>query len=128
MRPSLDFLIKLCILSLFLWWVIFSLLPPIGVDYKSIFIAWVMATANAVAGYLIFEYAFDKTSQVFTIAVFGGLAARLLILMTLVFVIIFRHLVAVDDFVFSFFAFYCIYLIVEILGYQKKNKQKKNIT
>ncbi len=45
--------------------------------------------------------------------------------MALVAVIIIRNLVVINDFVFSFFAFYCIYVIVEILGYQKKNKQKE---
>jgi hypothetical protein len=106
--------------------VIITSLDPASVDYRSVFIAWIMVASNALAGYLIFEYAFDKASQVFTIAVFGGLTVRLLLMMALVFVIIFKHLAVKGDFVISFFAFYCIYLIVEILGYQKKNKQKKN--
>jgi len=48
-------------------------------------------------------------------------------LMVLVAVVIIRNFAVVNDFVFSFFAFYCIYVIVEILGYQKKNKQKKKL-
>jgi hypothetical protein len=126
MKPLFDFLIKLCILSVVLWGFILSTLGPAGFDFRSVFIAWIMVVLNTLAGYLIFEYAFDKPSQVFTIAVFGGLTVRLFLMMALVFVIIFRHLAVKGDFVISFFAFYCIYLIVEILGYQKKNKQKKN--
>ncbi|NTW68454.1 MAG: hypothetical protein HGB23_01230 [Chlorobiaceae bacterium] len=126
MKPLFDFILKLCILTIVLWGMIYTLLDPGSVDYRSIFIAWSMVFVNTLAGYLIFEYAFARESQVFTIAVFGGLTVRLLLLMVLVFVIIFRDLAVVNDFVVSLFAFYCIYLIVEILGYQKKNKQKKN--
>ena len=57
----------------------------------------------------------------------GGVTLRLLVLMVLVAVVIVQRLVAVNDFVLSLFAFYCIYVIIEILGYQKKNKQKKKV-
>ncbi|MDT9546539.1 MAG: hypothetical protein HQ516_03855 [Chlorobium sp.] len=125
MKPLFDFLLKLCILTVILWGVILFGLEPGSVDTGSVFVAWVMIFANTIAGYLLFEYAFEKESQVFTIAVFGGLVFRLLLLMGLVAFILLRDLVVVNDFVLSFFAFYCIYVIVEILGYQKKNKQKK---
>ena len=125
MKPIFEFFIKLCILSVILWGVIFTGLNPGSVDYHSVFLAWIMVVTNAVAGYLLFDYALDKESAVFTKVVFGGLTVRLLVLMVLVAVIIIRHLAVINDFVFSFFAFYCIYVIVEILGYQKKNKQKK---
>jgi hypothetical protein len=85
-----------------------------------------MVVVNAVTGYLLFEYAIDKDSSVFTKVVFGGLTVRMLVLMVLIAFVIVRKVVVVNDFVFSFIAFYCIYVIVEILGYQKKNKQKKN--
>jgi hypothetical protein len=126
MKPLFEFFIKLCILSVILWGVIFWGLGSDSVDIPSLFLAWIMVIANTVAGYLLFEYAFDKESSVFTKVVFGGLTVRLLLLMVLIAVIIIRNLAVINDFVFSFFAFYCIYVIVEILGYQKKNKQKKN--
>jgi hypothetical protein len=125
MKPLFEFFIKLCILSVILWGIIFAELNPGSVDYHSVFLAWIMVVSNTVAGYLLFDYALDKESAVFTKFVFGGLTLRLLVLMVLVAVIILRHMVVINDFVFSFFAFYCIYVIVEILGYQKKNKQKK---
>ncbi len=106
--------------------VIYTGLEPGSVDIHSVFLAWIMVVANALIGYVLFEYAVDKESAVFTKFVFGGLAVRMLLLMLLIAVVIVRSMVVVNDFVLSFFAFYCIYVIVEILGYQKKNKQKKN--
>ncbi|ACF45029.1 hypothetical protein [Pelodictyon phaeoclathratiforme] len=126
MKPLFDFLVKLCILSVALWMVIYTGLEPGSVDIHSVFLAWIMVVANALIGYVLFEYAVDKESAVFTKFVFGGLAVRMLLLMLLIAVVIVRSMVVVNDFVLSFFAFYCIYVIVEILGYQKKNKQKKN--
>ena len=126
MKPIFEFFIKLCILSFVLWVGIFSLLGSGAIDLHSIFLAWIMVVVNTIAGYLLFDYAIDKESAVFTKFVFGGLTVRLLLLMVLVAVIIVKNLAVINDFVFSFFAFYCIYVIVEILGYQKKNKQKKN--
>ncbi|NTV06870.1 MAG: hypothetical protein HGA59_10280 [Chlorobiaceae bacterium] len=126
MKPLFDFLVKLCILSVVLWVVIFTGLKPGSFDIHSVFLAWMMVVLNALTGYLLFEYAVDKESPVFTKVVFGGLTVRMLVLMMLIALLIIRHLVVVNDFVLSFFAFYFIYVIVEILGYQKKNKQKKN--
>jgi len=126
MKPLFEFFIKLCILSVILWAIIFFALDPGATDRYSVFLAWIMVVTNTVVGYLLFEYALDKESAVFTKVVFGGLMVRLLLMMVLIAVVLVRHLAVVNDFVLSFFAFYCIYVIVEILGYQKKNKQKKN--
>ncbi len=126
MKPLFEFFIKLLILSIIIWGLVYSGLEPGRVDYRSVFIAWAMVVSNTVAGYLLFEFAIDKSSSEFTKFVFGGLTVRLLLMMVLIALVLIRNLVVINDFVFSFFAFYCIYAIVEILGYQKKNKQKKN--
>ncbi len=126
MKPLFEFFIKLCILSVILWAIIFYALDPGATDRYSVFLAWIMVVTNTAVGYLLFEYALDKESTVFTKVVFGGLMVRLLLMMVLIAVVLVRQLAVINDFVFSFFAFYCIYVIVEILGYQKKNKQKKN--
>ncbi len=126
MKPLFEFFIKLCILSVILWAIIFFALDPGATDRYSVFLAWIMVVTNTAVGYLLFEYALDKESVVFTKVVFGGLMVRLLLMMVLIAVVLLRHLAVINDFVFSFFAFYCIYVIVEILAYQKKNKQKKN--
>ena len=125
MKPLFEFFIKFFILSIILWLIIYSAFNPDSVDRFSVFLAWIMVVSNTVTGYLLFEYAFDKASAVFTKVVFGGLAVRLIVLMVLVAVVIVKHIAVINDFVFSLFAFYCIYMVVEILGYQKKNKQKK---
>ncbi len=127
MKPLFDFVLKILILSVILWGVIFWSASEYDIDLGSIFVAWILITANSLVGYLLFEYAFDKPQAVFTKVVFGGLALRLLVLMVLIAVIILQDFVVINDFVFSFFAFYCIYVIIEILGYQKKNKQKKRV-
>jgi hypothetical protein len=85
-----------------------------------------MVALNTLAGYLLFEYAFEKESKIFTLIVFGGVTLRLLVVMATVLVVNLLGLVKSIDFVVSFISFYCIYLVVEILGYQKKNQQKKN--
>jgi hypothetical protein len=113
-------------LSVILWGVIYWGNGLYPFDLKSVFIAWIMVVINTLSGYLLFDYAFDKESKVFTLVVFGGVAIRLLFLMTLVLVFNMLGLVTPIDFVISFIAFYCIYMIIEILGYQKKNQLKKN--
>lgn len=127
MKPVFDFLVKLCILSVILWGVIYWGNATYPVDMPSVFAAWVMVALNTLAGYLLFEYAFDKESKIFTLVVFGGVTLRLLVLMALVLVINLLHMVRSIDFVVSFISFYCIYLVVEVLGYQKKNQQKKKL-
>jgi hypothetical protein len=127
MKPLFDFLVKLCILSVILWGVIYWAYRGYPFDLASVFTAWLMVVLNALAGYLLFEYAFEKESAVFTTVVFGGVALRLLVMMAIVLVVNLLDLVATLDFVISFIAFYCIHLIVEILGYQKKNQLKNNV-
>jgi hypothetical protein len=126
MKPLFEFFIKFFILSIILWGIIYAGLDSAAVDHYSIFLAWLMIAVNTIIGYLLFDYAFDKSQSDFTKFVFGGLTVRLLLMMGIVAVVLIKNMVVVNDFVFSFFAFYCIYVIVEILGYQKKNKQKKN--
>jgi len=127
MKPLFDFLIKILILSVVLWGVIFWGMTEYGFDIGSVFTAWILIVANTLAGYLLFEYAFEKSQSVFLKVVLGGLGLRLLVLMALVAFLIVRDLVSINEFVVSFFAFYCIYVIIEILGYQKRNKQKKRV-
>jgi len=126
MKALFDFLLKLFILSVILWGVVYWGASNYQIDMGSVFVAWLMVVLNSLTGYLLFEYGFDKESKVFTLVVFGGVALRLLIVMALVLVINLLGLVRPIDFAVSFISFYCIYLVVEILGYQKKNQLKKN--
>jgi hypothetical protein len=126
MKPLFDFLVKLFILSLVLWGVVYWGAANYPIDINSVFVAWLMVVLNSLTGYLLFEYGFDKESKIFTLVVFGGVALRLLIVMALVLVINLLGMVKSIDFVVSFISFYCIYLVLEILAYQKRNQQKKN--
>lgn len=126
MKALFDFLIKLFILSVILWGVVYWGSANYPIDINSVFVAWLMVVLNSLTGYLLFEYGFDKESKVFTLVVFGGVALRLLIIMALVLVINLLGMVKSIDFVVSFISFYCIYLVLEILAYQKKNQLKKN--
>ncbi len=127
MKTLFDFLIKFLILSVVLWGVVFWGVSEYGKDLLSVFVAWILIAANSLVGYLLFEYAFEKSQTDYTKIVFGGLVVRLFVLMAIVAIIILQEPVVINDFVLSFFAFYCVYVIVEILGYQKKNKQKKRV-
>ncbi|RNA65663.1 hypothetical protein CR163_010850 [Prosthecochloris sp. ZM_2] len=127
MKPLFDFLLKLCILSVILWGIVYWGADRYAINIGSVFVAWILVILNSLTGYLLFEYAFEKEQAVFTKVVFGGLSLRLLVLMILVAVIILQQVVTVSDFILSFFAFYCIYVILEILGYQNRNKQKKKV-
>lgn len=126
MKALFDFLVKLIILSVILWGVVYWGASNYPIDMSSVFVAWLMVVLNSLTGYLLFEYGFDKESKVFTLVVFGGVALRLLIIMALVLVINLLGMVKSIDFVVSFISFYCIYLVLEILAYQKKNQLKKN--
>ncbi|AOS84872.1 hypothetical protein BIU88_12485 [Chlorobaculum limnaeum] len=125
MKALFDFLVKLIILSGILWGVVYWGASNYPIDIGSVFVAWLMVVLNSLTGYLLFEYGFDKESKVFTLVVFGGVALRLLIVMVLVLVINLLGMVKSIDFVVSFISFYCIYLVLEILAYQKKNQLKK---
>jgi hypothetical protein len=127
MKPLFDFLIKILILSVILWGVVFWGVSEYGIDLLSVFVAWILIAVNSLVGYLLFEYAYEKSQTEYTKIVFGGLVLRLFVLMAVVAFIILQEPVVINDFVLSFFAFYCVYVIVEILGYQKKNKQKKRV-
>ncbi|WP_167599209.1 hypothetical protein [Chlorobaculum sp. 24CR] len=126
MKALFDFLVKLFILSVILWGVVYWGAARYPIDINSVFVAWLMVIINSLTGYLLFEYGFDKESKIFTLVVFGGVALRLLIVMALVLVINLLGMVKSIDFVVSFISFYCIYLVLEILAYQKKNQLKKN--
>jgi hypothetical protein len=126
MKPLFDFLIKLFILSGILWGVVYWGTMRYPIDTGSVFVAWIIVVLNSLTGYLLFEYGFEKESKVFTLVVFGGVALRLLVVMALVLVINLLGMVKSIDFVVSFISFYCIYLVIEILAYQKKNQLKKN--
>lgn len=76
--------------------------------------------ANAVAGYIAIEYAFDKSFTTFMKAVFGGMGLRMLVSgAVLVGAIALLHL-HVASLISSLMFFYAVNLTLEILYLQKK--------
>lgn len=116
------------IFSLTLWTAIYF-----GIGFESvkltqaIFYAWLIMAANSLVGYLMFEKAYGEESKTFNLYVLGGLGLRLMIIMMIVAFILVNDLLLTREFLLSMFVFYVAYVVLEILGYQKKNQFEKKI-
>ena len=127
MRPLFDFLLKMFIFSLTLWGAIYFWLSP-QVNTEPIFYAWLLMAVNTLVGYLIFENAYGDDAGTFNMYVFGGFGVRLLAVMVIVAIVLINDLLPIKEFLLSMFAFYVVYVILEIIGYQKKNQYEKTVT
>ena len=84
----------------------------------------VLSTLNIVAGFLVIEYAFDKSYNTILAAVLGGMGIRIAAMLCILFVLIKLvelHPVAL---VVSSLSFYIVYLFLEVLYIQKKVSHK----
>lgn len=84
----------------------------------------IISTLNIFLGYITIEYAYNKSMTGFLKWILGGIGIRMLIMLgSLLFVIkiLQLHLIA---FMVSLFAFYAIYLVLEILYIDKKVRSK----
>lgn len=84
----------------------------------------IISTLNIFLGYITIEYAYSKSMTGFLKWILGGIGIRMLIMLgALLFVIkiLQLHLIA---FMISLFAFYAIYLVLEILYIDKKVRSK----
>lgn len=84
----------------------------------------IISTSNIFLGYITIEYAYSKSMTGFLKWILGGIGIRMLIMLgSLLFVIkiLQLHLIA---FMVSLFAFYAIYLVLEILYIDKKVRSK----
>jgi hypothetical protein len=125
MKPIFDFFLKTCILAT-LFWLSLSLTGLAKeVDVPSVFYAWLLSVLNASAGYLLYEYAYHKDNREFFKIVLGGHAIRVFGVLVGIAVLIFTKSIERMEFVLSFVALYFMHLILEILGYQKKNQFEK---
>ncbi|NTV45822.1 MAG: hypothetical protein HGB11_04725 [Chlorobiales bacterium] len=114
------------IFSLTLWVAIYYVIGfSSPTTTAAIFWAWLIMALNTLAGYLIFDRSYGKAIGKFNVHVMGGLAIRLLISLLVVAVIIIKDWLPFKPFVFSLFAFYTVYVILEIMGYLKKNQFEK---
>ena len=116
------------ILFVILGSVIISAYPLYALASKEIVIAAIagalLSTINMMLGYISIEMAYERSMTKFMKWILGGMGIRLLLLLAaLLFVIkiLQFHLLA---FIISLFAFYTVYLILEILHIDKKVREK----
>jgi hypothetical protein len=116
------------ILFVILCSLIISAYPLYALASKEIVIAVVagalLSTINVMLGYFSIEMAYERSMTKFMKWILGGMGIRMLFLLAaLLFVIkvLQFHLLA---FIISLFAFYTVYLILEILYIDKKVREK----
>jgi hypothetical protein len=116
------------IFSLTLWTAIYFLIGFESTELvKTIFYAWLIMAVNTLVGYIVFEKAYGSDNSTFNVYVLGGLSVRLIFIMILVGFIVIMKWLMVKEFLLSMFVFYVVYVVLEILGYQKKNQFEKKI-
>jgi len=92
------------------------------IQFYSIFLGFIFSTTNFVLGVLAIHFGFEKSDKIFLIVVFGGLVARLFLMLILIVIALKFLFVRLNSFIFTTFIFYFYYLIVEIfILNQKKN-------
>ncbi len=79
-----------------------------------------VSTLNALAGSLTMEYALDKPYTTFFKAVFGGMGARMLVLLGVLYLLIKVFDVHRVALTVSLLGFYVIFLALEVLSIQRK--------
>lgn len=114
------------IFSLTLWVAIYFVIGfSSPTTTEAIFYSWLIMALNSLAGYVIFDRSYHKEIKEFNVHVLGGMAVRMLASLLVVAMIILYDWLPLKPFVFSLFAFYIAFVILEILGYLKKNQFEK---
>lgn len=85
----------------------------------------VISILNVLLGYVAIEYAFDKSNKTFMKAVLGGMGVRLVATLTAVLVLVEVFDYHILSFVSSLLIFYFIFLLYEIMYYNKKLSLRK---
>jgi hypothetical protein len=93
--------------------------------YPGIIVGCIVSVVNVLIGYGTVEHAFDKSNDIFLKYVLGGMVIRLLGTVGAVFLLIFVYDYHIMSLVGSLFFFYFLFLIYEIIYYNKKLILKK---
>lgn len=88
-------------------------------------ISFAMNFTNSLAAYFLFEKSLNKSGQEFLIYNLGGMTARILILLVVIFLVIKFAEISLKGFLISFFVLYFILLILEILHYKIRISSRK---
>jgi len=92
---------------------------------KGIITGCVISVINVFFGYVAIEYAFDKSNKTFMKAVLGGMGIRLVATLTAVLVLIEVFEYHIMSFVSSLLIFYFIFLLYELVYFNKKLSMRK---
>jgi hypothetical protein len=124
-----NFLKTLMIISLAA--IVISIFPLVSYSSSkqalSLIIGFVISLANAVAGYVIIERAFNKNIKIFMTMIFGSMAARMMAIAIIMLLIVFLTKLDFIYLVASLMFFYFLFTGIEIYYLQKKNRKNDNI-
>ncbi len=88
--------------------------------FSSLFYGYLITTINFFLGYFSIKYGLEGSDKIFLLVVFGGLIARLFIMLILIILALKLLFVSRNSFIFTTFIFYFYYLIVEIFILTRK--------
>ncbi len=84
-----------------------------------------VSVANVLAGYLSIEYAFDRSNTAFLRIILGGMGIRLLVVAAAIVLLLKVFHMDIYGLVFSFFFFYIVFAVLEILFLNRKISLRK---
>jgi hypothetical protein len=85
----------------------------------------VISLLNVLLGYVAIEYAIDKSNKTFLKAVLGGMGIRLVGSLTAVLILIEVYDIHISSFVASLLTLYFIFMLYEIMFFNKKLSLRK---
>ena len=119
-----NFLLKISVLlfiliSFLIFLYSFSLMS--GLSFFSIMIGFAITTFNFIIGLTSIKIGLHKSQEAFFKIILGGMTARLLLMLSVVFISLKFLNINKNSFIFSILFFYILYLIIEIIFlYMKK--------
>jgi hypothetical protein len=92
-------------------------------NFLSFLLGAVLSILNFLLGFLFLNYGIKKPDKIFMIIIWGGMTFRIILLLTLVFIILYFLEINTVTFIFSIFIFYIFYLFDEIFYLLIRSKQ-----
>ncbi len=118
LKPAFEFLSKMIIFTVLLW----AAIDFFGFTSHSVFYAWLCIALNTLVGYALVEVAFHQNGKEFFRVVLLGQAARFLIVLCIIAVLLMNRLVVQEEFVWALLGCYLFYLPLEVSAGRRKMK------
>lgn len=83
--------------------------------WRSVTMPYSLTTIYFISGIALVNYGINKPSQLFMLSVFGGMAARMIFILFLVFISIKFFEISIWIYIFVLFVTYFFYLVTEIV-------------